>query len=120
MFTGESEDPVLRRVFAEKTADAMLKSRSLLYGEPPVQQAPPAPHALPAPSFRGHAPPGLALRPTYDAPADPPAATKPAPAPAAAPPANGAPTPEELRESEQDDPQANDFGSGGGDDDIPF
>ncbi len=126
MFTGESDDPELRRLFATKTADAMLGSRALLYGAPPTQQPPPAPHALPAPAppFRGHAPPGLALRPTHETTAEPQPAPAAAPPVAAAPataPANGAPTAEELRESERqggdDDPQGSDYG---GDDDIPF
>lgn len=119
MFTGESDDPALRHAFAMKTADAMLSSRSALYGDGPERQPPPAPHAMPAPQFRGHAPPTLAPRQTYDAPAEPQAAPAAAPAPAASPPANGAPTAEELRENEQGDAQSTDYGSGG-DDDIPF
>ncbi len=124
MFTGESDDPILRRAFADKIADRMLSSRSLLYGDPTPQQPPPAAHALPAPAapFRGHAPPGISLRPTHDTTGEPPPAqpapAKPTPAASAAAPSNGAPTPEELAESERsDDPQATDFG---GDDDIPF
>lgn len=64
MWTGQTEDPELRRIFAEKTADAMIGGMSSLYGKPHPQPAP-APHALPAPQrleqgapqFLGHAPP---------------------------------------------------------------
>lgn len=64
MWTGQTDDPELRRVFAEKTADAMIGGMASLYGKPPPQPAP-APHALPAPQrfeqgapqFSGHAPP---------------------------------------------------------------
>lgn len=124
MFTGESDDPALRLMFASKTADAMLRSRSLLFDEPQAQLQPPAPHALPAPSFR-QPPPALPVRQTYEAPADAPAAAAaapapaPTPAPAPAPTGSGAPTAEELAaEREHEDAQSSDFG--GGDDDIPF
>jgi hypothetical protein len=64
MWTGQTDDPELRRVFAEKTADAMIGGMASLYGKPAPQPAP-APHALPAPQrfegaapqFLGHAPP---------------------------------------------------------------
>jgi hypothetical protein len=64
MWTGQTDDPELRRVFAEKTADAMIGGMASLYGKPAPQPAP-APHALPAPQrfeqgapqFSGHAPP---------------------------------------------------------------
>lgn len=68
MWTGETQDPELRRLFAEKTADMMLSGMSSMYGKPAPQPAP-APHALPsapqrfdttnAPQFRGHAPPAV-------------------------------------------------------------
>lgn len=51
MWTGRTEDPELRRMFAEKTADAMIGGMSSLYG----RQAPQAPQ--------------LAAPPTYSAPA---------------------------------------------------
>jgi len=44
-FTGETDDPVLRRVFAEKTADAFLNGTAALYGKPSATRA------------LGHAPP---------------------------------------------------------------
>lgn len=43
MWTGESDDPELRRVFAEKTADHFLGARNALYGGP-------APLAIAAPT----------------------------------------------------------------------
>jgi len=36
MFTGHSDDPALRRMFAERTADAFLGGRSALYALPPA------------------------------------------------------------------------------------
>lgn len=51
-FTGKSEDPELRRMFAEKTADAFLGATTALYAG--------APRALPA-QTQGHAPPPPAL-----------------------------------------------------------
>jgi hypothetical protein len=67
MWTGQTDDPELKRVFAEKTADAMIGGMASLYGRPAPQPAPAA-HALPAPpapqrfdgsapAFQGHAPP---------------------------------------------------------------
>lgn len=50
-WTGESSDPELRRVFAEKTADAMLGGMSAIY-RPRLPE-----HARPAPVFAGHVPP---------------------------------------------------------------
>lgn len=67
-FTGKSEDPELRRMFAEKTADAFLGATSALYaGAPralPTQapgHAPPPPAALPQ-----HAPPPVGRAPVDD------------------------------------------------------
>lgn len=67
MWTGESDDPQLKRVFAEKTADAMIGSTMALYGRP----------AEPARQLTGHAPPpiGAAVESVgdfggYDADAD--------------------------------------------------
>jgi len=53
-WTGETSDPELKRLFAEKTADAMIGGMSALYGKQPA--------ALPqrasvAPSFAGHSVP---------------------------------------------------------------
>ncbi len=68
MWTGQTDDAELRRVFAEKTADAMIGGMASAYGKPLPQPAP-APHALPAPQrfdtsnapqFSGHAPPPIA------------------------------------------------------------
>jgi len=66
MFTGQSDDPAERKMFAEKTADAMIGGMASMYGKPSPQPAP-APHAAqPAPQrfdttnvpqFSGHAPP---------------------------------------------------------------
>lgn len=53
-WTGESSDPELRRVFAEKTADAMIGGMSALYGRVPAALPQRAPAA---PAFSGHAPP---------------------------------------------------------------
>ncbi len=71
MWTGETQDPELKRLFAEKTADIMLGGMAALYGRPAPLPAP-APHvpaALPrfepnsAPQFKGHSPPPLASGP---------------------------------------------------------
>lgn len=67
MWTGQTDNPELARMFAEKTADAMIGGMASLYGRPAPQPAPAA-HALPAapapqrfdgsaPAFQGHAPP---------------------------------------------------------------
>lgn len=50
-FTGETSDPELKRLFAEKTADAFLGGQAALYGAPPL-----ASPALPA-GDGTHAPP---------------------------------------------------------------
>ncbi len=75
MWTGQTDDADLRRVFAEKTADAMIGGMASLYGKPAPQPAP-APHALPAPErvvshashpqFAGHAPPPVLARPAAE------------------------------------------------------
>lgn len=49
-FTGETSDPELKRLFAEKTADAFLGGQAALYGAPPLSSP-----ALPAGD--AHAPP---------------------------------------------------------------
>lgn len=41
-FTGESDDPVLKRIFAERTADAFLGDRKMLYGDAPAPVPMPA------------------------------------------------------------------------------
>lgn len=116
MFTGDSDDPTLRHAFAMKTAEKMLGSRALLYGNPPERMAPPAGHAVPPPEpFRGHAPP-----PATRAPIN----TTAEPAPAPPKPQRqqreyGAPTPEELAESERQGNEDHEDPSIG-DDDIPF
>jgi hypothetical protein len=53
MWTGESRDPELRRVFAEKTADAMIGGMSALYGRQPAA----LPERAPAPQLSAHRPP---------------------------------------------------------------
>jgi hypothetical protein len=52
MFTGRTEDPELRRIFAEKTAETFLGAQAHLYGRP-AQRAPQL--------ATGHAPPPMAL-----------------------------------------------------------
>jgi hypothetical protein len=50
MFTGQTNDPELKRLFAEKTADAFLSGTNGLYGGPPPRLAAPVQtYALPAP-----------------------------------------------------------------------
>lgn len=65
MFTGETSDPMLRRVFAEKTADAMIGGMAAMYGKTPGL---PARREAPArlPEFAGHAPPPPQLTPRDD------------------------------------------------------
>lgn len=116
MWTGASDDPELRRVFAEKTAEKMLGSRALLYGNPPARMPPPAGHTVPAPApepFRGHVPPPRSTVTTT---------AEPAPRRASPPPQSydndGPPSPDELAESERDDVMNDPTLIG--DDDIPF
>lgn len=70
MWTGRTEDPELRRIFAEKTADAMIGASSALYGGQPAPAVRPAPAALPttqAIAALGHAPPPMgATDPDYE------------------------------------------------------
>jgi hypothetical protein len=77
MFTGQSDDPAERKMFAEKTADAMIGGMASMYGKPPTQPAPAAhvAHSAPqrfdttnVPQFAGHAPPpvGPALKEIED------------------------------------------------------
>jgi len=47
MFTGQTSDPELRRMFAERTADAFLGARGALYGAGPVAPSLPAPQRAP-------------------------------------------------------------------------
>jgi hypothetical protein len=95
MFTGQSDDPELRRMFAAKTADAMLGGMAALYGgEAPAQLPPPAAphveHHTPA-QFAGHSPPPLAVRQHHDTTGhEPPPDSEP----------YGAPSAEELAESD--------------------
>jgi hypothetical protein len=94
MFTGQSDDPELRKMFASKTADAMLGGMTALYGgTPPAQLPPPAPAPVEhhTPQFQGHAPPQVQPRQHHDTSGH------------EAPPDSGnygPPTPEELAESE--------------------
>lgn len=83
MFTGQTDDPVLRRVFAERIADSMLGATAALYGAPERAALPAAAPAV------GHPPPPLDERETFDTSGDdaPPDAED-----------YGAPTPEELEE----------------------
>ncbi len=59
MWTGHSNDPELRRIFAEKTADAMIGATSMLYGGQPAPQVRPTPQMMPSgpPIPQLHAPP---------------------------------------------------------------
>lgn len=63
MWTGRTNDPDLKRIFAEKTADAMIGAASAMYGtqSAPVQRAPQAlqVHAPQVPAMGGHPPPAL-------------------------------------------------------------
>lgn len=95
-WTGRTNDPALARVFAERTADAMLGGMAALYG--PAPSAPTAP-ALPPPPVRpavpalprGNDADDIGDDDLYDEPVDEaPAASAPA-AKAAAPPAAPAP-----------------------------
>lgn len=103
MWTGRSEDPELRRLFAEKTADAMIGATSMLYGGQPAPQVRPAPQMMTAPVPMLHAPPasgsGVVDDPYgHDEPdyIDVPQA-KPTPKPAAAPATTADQTQEEFR-----------------------
>jgi hypothetical protein len=57
VWTGQTDDPTLRREFARMHAERMMDGAAALYGrhQPSLPQARPAPHALP--ELRGHAPP---------------------------------------------------------------
>lgn len=61
MWTGRTNDPELKRVFAEKTADAMIGAASAMYGtqSAPMQRAPAALQAAAPPALAGHPPPAL-------------------------------------------------------------
>lgn len=95
-WTGESADPELRRLFAEKTADAMIGGMSSLYSRQPA--AMPPQRAPAAPAFEGHAPPPVSAPALpsadagwdWDADADAPKSEPKAAAPAAAAPAPAA------------------------------
>lgn len=78
MWTGQTDDQELKRVFAEKTADAMIGGMASLYGRPAPQPAP-APHSLPsapqrfdtaAPAFAWHAPPPVLTTAAQSEPVD--------------------------------------------------
>src|SRR5690606_2546348 len=57
VWTGQTDDPELRREFARMHAERMMDCAAALYGRrAPLPPARPAP-SLPVPSFRGHAPP---------------------------------------------------------------
>lgn len=107
-WTGETSDPELRRVFAEKTADAMIGGISALYGRQPAALPQRAPSA---PEFSGHAPPPVGsvtddLDDTYDWDTDGEAVPKSEPK---ASPAAAAPKAEPVGEgydARGDDPDA--------------
>lgn len=98
-WTGETSDPELRRIFAEKTADAMIGGMSALYGRTPA--ALPPQRSIPAPSFGGHSPPPVGVAAgedfdgydwdTEDAPKSEPKLAAAPPSPAAAAPPTAAP-----------------------------
>ena len=54
-WTGQTNDPQLRRVFAEKTADAMIGGITAMYG----RNSAPAAQAPPTHNLAGHAPPPM-------------------------------------------------------------
>ena len=65
MFDGHSDDPALRRLFAEKIADNFLGGSRALYGAPPARQpAPQMPAYAMAPQL--HAPPPVGAVPADD------------------------------------------------------
>lgn len=71
MWTGYSDDPELRRIFAMKQADAMIGGIAGLYGQqnaPPYQSPAPAPalQAAPPSSPALHAPPRVGAVPRHD------------------------------------------------------
>lgn len=113
VWTGKTDDPVLRRLFAMETARAFLGTREMLYGPPPrgipvmdaeATEVPaktdagkseppkPAPAAEPAPK-----PAATAPKPAAAAPA--PAATAPSPRPAPAAEPAGLPAAPERPET---------------------
>jgi hypothetical protein len=57
MFTGKTQDPELRRMFASKIADSMLGGHRALYGGVPATQAPALSAPVAAPQLAGHEPP---------------------------------------------------------------
>lgn len=60
MWTGQSDDPELKRTFAVMGAERMLSGQAALYGaqqQPPALPTPAAHPARPLPPFTGHAPP---------------------------------------------------------------
>lgn len=66
VWTGHSDDPELRRIFAEKMADSALNAQHTLYGTTTGGAAPQLPRKEPAvPQFQGHAPPPLGAIPTH-------------------------------------------------------
>lgn len=72
VWTGQTDDPELRREFARMHAERMMDGAAALYGRrAPLPPARPAP-SLPVPSFRGHAPPpvGTSASDDYDTGAD--------------------------------------------------
>lgn len=93
MFSGQTDDPELRKIFAEKTADAFLGGQKALYGDPtpPVAALPPAEPLHSAPPI------GEVGSPENEEPDEevPPSSPAAAPAPVApAAPAPAAPEPE--------------------------
>lgn len=64
-FTGESDDPEIRKMLAGKVADAFLGSQSALYGQGAALSAPTAPAELPAADGK-HGPPPVGAVPADD------------------------------------------------------
>lgn len=86
MFTGETNDPVLRHEFAILQAKALLGGRRTLYGEPSAPQLAPAPIRSPAvvppppvgQSYADDDPESSRRQPTTSAPAPEPSSARPA------------------------------------------
>lgn len=80
MFTGQSSDPMLRMMFAQERARAMLMGKSMMYGQQPMQLGPAmAPPMLPM-TTDGEVI-GRALEPDDDLPPEPESERRPVSAP---------------------------------------
>lgn len=66
MFDGHSDNPEIRRMFAERIADNFLGARASLYGPPQRQPAPQMAAPAAVPQLQGHAPPPVGAVPADD------------------------------------------------------